>query len=114
METYNLNKKLYGKISYENVINTSITQLQPPPLPQTNTITVEEFFNYYQTLFYEIPKEGEINSHRFLVEQSGQYIGDAQITTDVQALLDEITSLRQNLLAANQQLLDTQMSSSII
>ena len=114
METYNLNKKIYGKISYENVINTSITQLQTPSPPQTNTITIEEFFNYYQTLSYGIPKEGEINSHRFLIEQSGQYIGDTQITSDVQALLDEITSLRQNLLAANQQLLDTQMSSSII
>jgi hypothetical protein len=114
METYNLNKKIYGKVSYENVINTSITQLQNPPSPQSNTITIEEFFSFYQTLFYEIPKEGEINSHRFLVEQSGQYIGDTQITSDVQALLDEITSLRQNLLAANQQLLDIQMSSSTI
>jgi hypothetical protein len=114
MANYPLNKTQYGKISYENVIDTSITQLQTPPPPKQNTVTVEEFFNYYQTLFFQIPKEGTINSHTFLVEQSGQYIGTNNITEDVQALLDEITALRQDLLAANQQLINLQTNSNTI
>ena len=31
---------------------------------------LEEFFDLYNTLFYEIPAEGSINSHTFLIERS--------------------------------------------
>ena len=114
MANYPLNKTQYNKTSYENVIDTSITQLQPPPLPVKNTVTVEQFFDYYQTLFYNIPKDGPVNSHKYLVEQSGLYIGMTDSTAEnIQVLLDEITALRQNLLVANQTIVDLRTSSSI-
>ena len=114
MANYSLNKTQYSKTSYENVIDTSITQLQPPPPPVVNTVTVEQFFNYYQTLFYTIPKEGAVNSHKYLVDQSGMYIGMNDSTTEnVQVLLDEITVLRQDLLTANQTINNLRISSSI-
>lgn len=55
--------------------------------------TVEEFFKYYQTLFYEIPKQGE-NSHSTLVTQSQEYIGPVEDTT-YDALIAEIDNLRK-------------------
>ena len=113
MANYSLNRSVYSKEAYEKTIDTSFSQISPPPSPQ-NTISVEEFFNYYTTIFYDIPVEGNTNSHTYLVKTSGDYIGTSTINEDVQLLLDEITLLRQELLLANQQVLVLQISSSMI
>ena len=113
MGKYGLNRKVFNKEMYEKTIDTSFSQINPPSPPVENTTSVNDFFNLYNTLFYQIPISGSINSHQYLVEQSGQYIGSDIITADVQALLDEITSLRQDLLAANQQVLSLQTSVNI-
>ena len=61
----------------------------------------------YNSIFYDIPVEGDINSHQFLVERSKEYIGISEETDqEIQVLLDEITSLRQNLLDTEQELLE--------
>jgi hypothetical protein len=113
MANYSLNKTVYNRREYVNVIDTSFTQLTPPPPPVEDTITVEEFFSYYNKIFYDIPAEGNINSHAYLVKTSGEYINAAAPNEETQLLLDEITSLRQQLLVANQQVLDLQVSSSL-
>ena len=113
MANYNLNKTVYNRREYVNVIDTSFTQLQPPPPPVEDTITVEQFFTYYNKIFYDIPSIGNINSHEYLVKTSGEYINAAAPNDEIQLLLDEITSLRQQLLAANQQVLNSQVSSSL-
>ena len=113
MANYSLNKTVYNRREYVNVIDTSFTQLTPPPPPVEDTITVEEFFSYYDKIFYDIPAEGNINSHAYLVKTSGEYINAAAPNEEVQLLLDEITSLRQQLLVANQQVLNIQFSSSL-
>lgn len=112
MANYNLNKTVYNRRDYTNVIDTSFTQFTPPAPPKEDTITVEEFFGYYNKIFYDIPTMGSINSHEYLIKTSGQYIN---VTTndETQILLDEITSLRQQLLMANQQVLNIQTSSSL-
>jgi hypothetical protein len=112
MANYPLNKIAYDKRDYERTIDTSFNQLSSPPPPATSTITVAEFFNYYNTIFYDIPTEGDTNSHTFLVKKSGDYIGADNVNADVQLLLDEITNLRQQLLAANQTVLNLQISAS--
>lgn len=113
MANYSLNKTVYNRREYVNVIDTSFTQLQPPPPPVEDTITVEEFFSYYNKIFYDIPAEGNINSHAYLVKTSGEYINTAAPNDEVQLLLDEITSLRQQLLESQQRLINTQISSSL-
>lgn len=113
MANYSLNKTVYNRREYVNVIDTSFTQLTPPSPPVEDTITVEEFFSYYDKIFYDIPAEGNINSHAYLVKTSGEYINAAAPNEEVQLLLDEITSLRQQLLVANQQVLNIQFSSSL-
>jgi hypothetical protein len=112
MANYSLNKTVYNRRDYTNAIDTSFTQFTPPAPPIEDTITVEEFFGYYNKIFYDIPTMGSINSHEYLIKTSGQYIN---VTTndETQILLDEITSLRQQLLLANQQVLSIQTSSSL-
>jgi hypothetical protein len=113
MANYPLNRIVFNKEAYEKTIDTSFSQITPPTPPIEDTMTVEEFFNMYNALFYDIPAEGNINSHAYLVKTSGDYIGTEAISEDVQLLLDEITSLREQLLAANQQILLAQVSGSI-
>ena len=55
-------------------------------------------FELYENLFYQIPKEGDTNSHRYMLERSAEYLGVIVNQDDIQALLDEITSLRQQVL----------------
>jgi len=113
MAEYKLNKTQYPRSIYEKVIDTSFTQNTPPP-PIEDTVTVEQFFNFYSTLFYDIPVEGDINSHAYLVKTSGEYIGFNQTNEDIQVLLDEITSLQQENLTLNQRISDLQLSGSSI
>ena len=101
-----LSKKLYDKSAYLNTINNQFTELVPSTPEWVTVPTVEEFFELYNELFYEIPKEGEINSHEYLVKQSTNYIGSQVITEDIQALLDEITSWREENLTLQQNIVD--------
>ena len=94
-------KGFYSKADYEKVINTSFSELGVPSVSASaeETISVEQFFGYYNDLFYDIPAEGETNSHEFLVKTSGEYIGFDQESEEIEALRKEITGLREELLA---------------
>jgi hypothetical protein len=115
MATYNLNRTVFNKASYQSVIDTSLgkSNLTTPPPPLEDTITVEEFFNLYRSIFYNIPISGNTNSHEYIVKISGDYIKDNGIAEDTQVLLDEITSLRQQLLTLSETNLTLQASSSM-
>jgi hypothetical protein len=100
-ENINLNRNVFDKNAFRNTVDTSFTQLVSTPDPtffDINLATVEDFFTLYDRLFYEIPKEGEISSHEYMVKKSGEYINYQQIDDTIQALLDEIASLRQEIL----------------
>jgi hypothetical protein len=103
-----IKRKAYQRETYRNVIDTKFKQLVPPSSAAKilNTLTVDDFFTLYNTLFYEIPKFGTTNSHEFLINQSTNYIGAEQNSEDIAALLEEINSLRQQLLDANQKILE--------
>jgi len=105
-----LSKKLYDKPAYLNVINTQFTELVPPTPPVEEPISVDEFFVLYNALFYEIPKEGEVNSHQFLIKNSVEYVGSQSTSNDLQALLNEITSLREENLTLQQNIVDLTIS----
>jgi hypothetical protein len=116
-EQINLNKVVYSKTQFERVIDTSFSQLvEPTPVPPTSipSISVAEFFTNYQEIFYQIPKFGDTNSHEYLIRTSQAYIGSSQIDDDtIQALIDEVTQLRQENLDLQQQFLNTQTTGSI-
>jgi hypothetical protein len=105
----NLGRQGFIAPLYKNAIDTSFTQLQPPPPPVEEVFTVEQFFKLYSQLFYEIPSEGSINSHQVLINRSSEYIGfSEEHEQDIQILLDEITQLREQLLATQKELTNTQ------
>jgi tRNA G46 methylase TrmB len=104
-ESVQLNKTVYGKITYPNVINTQFTQLTGAnPAEEVTPITIEEFFQAYNDLFFEIPIDGEFNSHLELIQRSTEYVGVNQTSSEIDALLTEINQLRLENLRLNQQL----------
>lgn len=100
-ENINLNRNVFDKNAFKNTVDTSFTQLVSTPDPtffDINLATVEDFFILYNKFFYEIPQFGEVNSHEYLIKTSTEYIGFQQTNEDIQALLDEIATLRQEIL----------------
>jgi hypothetical protein len=89
---------IYSKNTFTKVVNTQFTELNVDPVIPPDT-TVEAFFELYDELFTAIPKEGDIDSHRYILLREAEYLG-VKIAGDdeVQALLQEITDLRQQLL----------------
>lgn len=104
-----ISKQVFEKQQYQQVIDTSFTQLTLNTTPATITppvVTVDEFFQQYSELFFQIPKEGDINSHQYLVQQSSEYIGGEGVNQDILALQEEITRLREENLQLQEQLLN--------
>ena len=94
-ETVQLNKTVYGKVTYPNVINTEFTQLLNVQTEVSSSdMTVDQFFQGYNDLFYEIPIEGDFHSHLELIKRSTEYVGVNQNSGEIDALLDEINQLR--------------------
>ena len=107
MANIQLVKEIYGINTYTKAVDTEFEELlQPVVVETTPTVTVDQFFQYYQDLFFDIPVSGSINSHTYLVEQSQQYIGGSVLDAEKQALIEEINSLRQQLLDLNQSFTD--------
>ena len=112
MEIISLNKTEYNKNQYQKVIDTSFTQLIPTQTSTSAsvvlpTISVADFFQNYQQIFFQIPKFGNTNSHEYLIKTSQEYIGSSNTINDetIQALIDEISQLRQENLTLQQQLI---------
>lgn len=98
-----LYKKIYETNGYENAIDPAFTEFVTASIEIGPVgISVSQFFDYYQQLFFDIPVDGVTNSHVYLVQQSQQYIGGSVIDLEKQALIEEINSLRQQLLDLNQ------------
>lgn len=107
MSNFPLTKQVFQKTAFDNTINTSFSELTSSIVPSTgsNLPSIVEFFQYYQDLFYQIPKFGDTDSHQYLVITSQGYIGsEAGGNEVIDALIAEITALRQENLDLQQQL----------
>jgi len=104
MQEVKLVKEVYGRNTYTRVIDTSFNELYFAVTASTGPgtqVTVETFFDAYNDLFFQIPATGDYNSHEYLVKRSGEYLGGGVLTDNEKAYIDEINSLRQQLLEAN-------------
>ena len=117
MEKVTINRQVFDKSQFDKTINTNFTQLTSslPPINSTPTVdgTVDGFFSLYDSLFFDIPKFGDLNSHQYLTTTSGAYIGGEQINESIQLLLDEIAALRISLLGANKKIADLEVQAGI-
>ena len=106
MANIKLNRQVFDKVKFNETVDTNFSQLLDKSDLQffdLNLATVADFFNLYNKLFYEIPKDGDVNSHQFLAGESGEYTDFLSDNEEVQALLDEIAELRiQNLELINE------------
>jgi hypothetical protein len=99
-------KNIFSKDDFNKVVDTRFKQFIGIQVAESN-ITLDDFFQMYEDLFFEIPKEGDIQSHRYILNKTADYLGvKISEENDIQALLDEITTLRGELLDANKTLLD--------
>lgn len=105
-EIVSLQKQVLGVETYNKVVDTTFTEFTTPTAPTQEAVTVDQFFQYYEDLFFEIPVTGETNSHEYLIKRSSEYVAGDVISDNEKALLEEINSLRQQLLEANKNLVD--------
>lgn len=107
-EEINLNKEVFNKRAYLKTIDTSFKELGVSTIQEQITAqpTVQEFFDMYNTLFYNINEFGSTNSHEFLIKTSQEYIGFEEDNEIIELLQAEISSLRTELLNAQKQLAD--------
>lgn len=105
-----LEKDRFGKDSFERVVDTSFKEFGNTNNETINEkvskqATVEDFFNLYIELFYDIPEEGDL-SHQTIIKESSEYVNYNANQEEIEALQLEITSLREQLLEQEQQTLD--------
>jgi hypothetical protein len=95
-------KNVYQKVNYPRIIDTKFSELGTVSVTDQidATPTTNEFFDLYNSLFYEIPSYGDINSHQYLIETSAEYIDFTPNQEEITALRAEITDLRRQLLEA--------------
>ena len=91
------NKIVFSKPQYIKTISTEFNELGVNNIIEDieSTVTVNDFFQFYDQLFYDIPATGEVNSHEYLIKTSAEYINFDQVSDIVKALQEEITSLRE-------------------
>jgi len=121
-ENINIQVISYNKEQFERAVNTQFTQFGTTPVTvevASDTIDIPGFFTAYDRLFLEIPKNGEVNSHQYLANKSGEYAGGEDISAEVQALTAEVTQLREENLILQAQVLElanttTRLANSIV
>ena len=107
-ENINLNKQVFNKRSYLKTIDTSFKELGVQTIQEQiqSQPSVQKFFGLYNELFYNINELGPTNSHEFLIKTSSEYIGFEDENELINLLQAEIASLREQLLAAQKQLVE--------
>ena len=102
-----IQKTVFDKKSFDETINTEFTELVSTPDPSffdINLATQDDFWILYEKFFYEIPKDGEINSHEYLAKTSGEYADFEPQKEEIEALLQEIADLRTENLEVRQEI----------
>ena len=94
-EIIELQKRHYGQGNINELLDRSFSEITKT----REKISPDNFFNLYQELFYDIPKQGK-RSHNFLIEESTKYIGGYEDPKEdkIQDLLDKIVDLESSMI----------------
>lgn len=109
------NKQVFDKRQYERIIDTSFKQLnQPTQVEIIDDIpSINNFFQMYNELFYDINEKGPTNSHEYLIQQSSEYVNFEQSNEEIEALQEEIAQLRIDLLEAEKSIIELQTNTNL-
>ena len=94
-EIIELQKRHYGQGNINELLDRSFSEITKT----REKISPDNFFNLYQELFYDIPKQGK-RSHNFLIEESTKYIGGYEDPKEdkIQNLLDKLVDLESSMI----------------
>lgn len=98
-ETVDLKRTIYGKNTFSTVVDVNFKELLPVGADESeNEVSVDKFFDMYNTLFFEIPVDGEL-SHTEILNRSGDYIGQpySELLQEVEALKQENAELKNQI-----------------
>jgi hypothetical protein len=92
------NKTIYSRNQFDRLVNSDFSELTQ----RQDDFNTDQFFDQYNRLFFDIPKEGT-NSHRTLIENSSEYLNNFTNPRDEEiARLNEIVAdLQVQLATAN-------------
>ena len=114
-ENAKLDREVFDKQKFKDTVNTSFSELSSKPDPKffdLDLATLKDFWLLYDKFFYDIPKLGETESHEYLAKTSGEYANSEKIQAEIQALLDEIASLREENLELRQEMINNLVPSN--
>ena len=92
-ENINIDKTVFNKSQFVLAVDTKFSEL----FAQTSPITVDQFFVYYNDLFFEIPDAGN-NSHGEIIQRSTEYLGVDPFETERNQLLNQIGDLESKVI----------------
>lgn len=98
-----IQKTVYNNAGLSEIVDREFKAFAEP-VPEQDTDTVEELFRLYDKLYLEVPVSGEFDSHEYLISRSSELINIDLDNEAIQPLLEEISDLRTELLAANQEI----------
>jgi hypothetical protein len=107
MANVQITKTVFKKDDFNKAVDTEFSTFVEPEVEVDND-TVEELFRLYNKLYFEIPTDSDVNSHKYLIQESSKLVEFTSDLEDIQPLLDEIAQLRQQLLIANQEIIEVQ------
>ena len=89
-EIIELKKRHYDQTSTSELLDRGFIEITKTK----ENLNPTQFFNLYQELFYDIPKQGK-RSHTFLIEESTKYIGGYEDPKDdkINTLIDKLTEI---------------------
>lgn len=103
-----IKKTVLDRTAFESAIDRKFTFFATP-VPETDPDTISELFRLYDKLYLQVPIEGPVETHQYLVERSSElYQVDATLES-IQPLLDEISQLRVQILEANRRILELEL-----
>ena len=99
LQTSNLSQTVFDKQAFNETIDTEFSELgntntPDPSFFDVDLATQQDFFTLYDKFFFDIPKEGDTDSHTYLVQTSGDYVNFERDQAALKELLDEIADLR--------------------
>lgn len=93
------------KRDYNHIIDREFKELiLNIPNTESSIVSIDDFFNIFDEIFYSIDKEGETHSHRYLYTRISDYLGENTSEYNLQDLLDEINTLNRELLDTTKEL----------
>ena len=108
-ENVDIKLTTYNRTQFNKAVDTEFTQFngtdETPEEVAAETIDLSGFFQAYNRLFLDIPKQGETNSHQYITNRSGEYVGGEEVSAEVQALTAEVTQLREDNILLQQQII---------